>query len=107
VLFGQLRPRTESLAKFMGIVMGVLTVGFVGLIGLEYGVLWATGELATSSQPLLAILAFQFVPVFLIVGAVLSYFFWKTGRIWTGVFVCSLLITTLIVTGQALQAVPW
>lgn len=107
VLFGQLRTRVTTLGKFMTIVTALMTVGFVGLIGVEYGASWATGQLATATQPLLAIVAFQFIPVFIIAGTVLSYFFWKTGRIWTGVFISSLFITGMIVTNTALQARPW
>ena len=107
VLFGQLRPRVETLGKFMAANTALLTVGYVGLLAIEYGVLGATGELATSSQPLLAIVAFQFVPIFLLVGPILSYFFWKTGRVYTGAFACALLVTSMIVMNTALQAPPW
>ena len=107
ILFGQLRPRFATLGKFMASYVGLLTTGFVALLGVEYGVLFATGELATSSQPLLAIVAYQFVPMFVIVGAVTSYFFWKTGRIFTGMFATAMLVTGIIVAGTALQALPW
>lgn len=107
ILFGQLRPRVTTLGKFMASIATVLTVGYVVLIGIEYGGLWATGQLTTATQPLLAIVAFQFIPVFVLVGTVLSYFFWKTGRIWTGVFVGTLLITGMLVTNTALQSPPW
>ena len=36
-----------------------------------------------------------------------SHFFWKTGRIWTGVFVSTLLITGMLVANTALQSPPW
>jgi hypothetical protein len=107
VVFGQLRPRVATLGKFMASVTGILVVGYVALIGIEYGGSWATGQLTTVTQPLLAIVAFQFIPLFLIVGTVLSYFFWKTGRIWTGVFLCSILVTAMVVVNTALQAPPW
>lgn len=107
VLFGQLRPRVNSLGKFIAITTTLLVIGYVGLLAIEYGVAGATGELATSSQPLLTIVGFQFIPVFAIVGTVLSYFFWKTGRIYTGAFICAMLITSLMVTSTALQAAPW
>ncbi len=107
VLFGQLRPRSATLGRFMGTVTGVLVVGYIGLIGIEYGASWATGQLATATQPLLAIVAFQFIPVFVIAGTLLSYFFWKTGRIWTGVFASTLLITGMLVVNTALQSPPW
>ena len=88
-------------------VTSVLTVGFIALIGVECGASWATGQLATATQPLLAIVGFQFIPVFVIVGTLLSYFFWKTGRIWTGVFVSTLLITGMLIANTALQSPPW
>lgn len=107
VLFGQLRPRMRSMGRFMLAYTGLLTVGFFGLLGLEYGVLFSTGELATSSQPLLSIVGFQFIPVFAIVGTVLSYFFWKTGRIYTGLVAAATFVTCIMVAGTALQAPPW
>lgn len=107
VLFGQLRPRVDSMAKFMGIYTALLVIGYVGLLAIEYGVLGVTGQLATSSQPLLTIVGYQFVPIFAIVGPVLSYFFWKTGRIYTGAFISAMLITSIVVMNTALQAVPW
>lgn len=107
IIFGQLRPRVTTLGRFMGSITGILVVGYVALIGVEYGGLWATGQLTTVTQPLLAIVAFQFVPLFLIVGSVLSYFFWKTGRIWTGVFVSTMLVTAMVVVNTALAARPW
>jgi hypothetical protein len=107
VLFGQLRPRVNSLGRFIGIYTALLVVGYLGLLAIEYGVAAVTGQVATSSQPLLTIVGFQFVPVFLIAGPVLSYFFWKTGRIFTGAFACAMLITSVIVMNTALQAAPW
>lgn len=110
VVFGQLRPRVATLGRFMASVTGILVVGYVALIGIEYGGSWATGQLTTvnnSSGALLSIVGFQFIPLFLIVGTVLSYFFWKTGRIWTGAFLCSILVPAMIVTNSALQGKPW
>lgn len=107
IVFGQLRPRSATLGRFMASVTAILSVGYVALIGIEYGGLWATGQLTTVTQPLLAIVGFQFIPIFIIVGTVLSYFFWKTGRIWSGLFAGSLLITAMLVTNTALQARPW
>ena len=107
VLFGQIRPRVKSLGRFMAAYTGLLTIGWISFLAVEYGVLFATGNLVTSSQPLLTILAYQFVPVFAIVGTALGYFFWKTGRIWTGLFAAAVLVTAIIGAGQALQAVPW
>ncbi|MGC8481857.1 MAG: alpha/beta hydrolase, partial [Acidimicrobiales bacterium] len=107
IIFGQLRPRTRTLAGFMGATMGLLVVGFAVFIALEYGVLLATGELLTSSQPLLAIVAFQFIPLYLLIGAILAYFFYRTGRIYAGVVIASLFVTAIVVAGTATQGVVW
>ena len=79
----------------------------VAFLGIEYGVLFATGQLMTSSQPLLTIVGFQFVPVFIIIGTVASYLFWKTGRIFTGVVVLTLLVPSILVASTAVQGIPW
>lgn len=107
IIFGQLRPRSHSLAGFMAKTIGLLVIGFAVFIALEYGVLFATGELLTSSQPLLAIVAFQFIPLYLLIGAILGYFFYKTGRIYSGVVVASLFVTAIVVAGTATQGVVW
>lgn len=59
VVFVQLRPRVATLGRFMTTVTAILVVGYVALIDIEYGGLWATGQLMTATQPLLAIVAFQ------------------------------------------------
>jgi hypothetical protein len=107
IVFGQLRPRMKTLGTFMLAVTVLLVVGYVGFLGLEYGVLFATGQLLTSSQPLLTIVGDQFLPVFIIIGTVASYFFWKTGRIATGVVVLTLLIPAIMVASTATQGIPW
>ncbi len=107
VVFGQLRPRMKRLGTFMLAVTVLLTIGYVGFLGVEYGMALATGQIMTSSQPLLTIVGFQFVPVFIIVGTVASYLFWKTGRIYTGVVVLTLLIPSILVANTAVHGVPW
>lgn len=107
IVFGQLRPRMRSLAGFLAATTGLLVVGFAVFIALEYGVLLSTGELLTSSQPLLAIVAFQFIPIYLLIGTILGYFFYKTGRIYSGVVIASLFITAIVVAGTATQGVVW
>jgi pimeloyl-ACP methyl ester carboxylesterase len=107
VVFGQLRPRMKRLGTFMLAVTVLLTIGYVGFLGVEYGMALATGMIMTSSQPLLTIVGFQFVPVYIIVGTVASYLFWKTGRIYTGVAVLTVLIPAILVASTAVQGAPW
>jgi hypothetical protein len=107
LIFGQLRTRMRSLGSFMLATTGLLVVGFAVFIALEYGVLLATGELLTSSQPLLSIVAFQFIPVYILIGTILSFFFWRTGRLYSGIVVASLLITGIVVANTATQGLVW
>lgn len=85
----------------------VVTIAYILFIGIEYGVLFARGDLLTSTQPLLTIVAIQFIPTFIIVGAVLSWFNRKSGWIWPGAFLCAIFVTAQIVAGTATQAIPW
>ena len=107
LIFGQLRTRMRSLGTFMLATTGLLVVGFAVFIALEYGVLLATGELLTSSQPLLSIVSFQFIPVYILIGTILSFFFWRTGRLYSGIVVASLLITGIVVANTATQGLVW
>jgi len=44
---------------------------------------------------------FQFFPIFTIVALISTYFYRKTGHIYTGAFINAMLITWIIVAGQA------
>ncbi len=55
------------------------------------------------SEPLLTIVGIQFVPLLIIVAAISTYFYRKTGTVWTGAFINALFITWYIVAGQAIQ----
>ena len=57
----------------------------------------ATGE------PLLTIVAFQLVPLMAIIACVSTFFYHKTGKIYTGAFINALFITWYIVAGQAIH----
>jgi hypothetical protein len=46
------------------------------------------------------IVLFQYVPIFIIVGLVSTYFFRKTGHVFVGSFINAMLITWIIVAGQ-------
>jgi len=72
------------------------------LLLIQYLPLFAGGTMPLG-EPLLTIVAFQFVPIMAIVGLVLTYFFHKTGRIYTSAFLCALLVTWYIVAGQAIH----
>ncbi len=102
-LHGQLRsaklPMGWEIAKNIGILAGA----FVVFLLVEYIPLLAGGTLFTADQPLLAIVAFQFVPFYIIIAAISTYFYHKTGRIYVGAFINGILVTAMIVASTATQ----
>ncbi len=92
--------KPASLRNTMLINAAVLGVGFIVLLLIQYIPLLTGGTLPLE-ESLLTIVAFQFVPLMIVVGLLLTYFFYKTGRVYTGAFLCAMLITWYIVAGQA------
>jgi pimeloyl-ACP methyl ester carboxylesterase len=103
VLHGELR--SERLSPAWEIVRNVvmLSGGFVVFILIEYIPLLSGGTLLSPTQPLLAIVAFQFVPMYAIIASVSTFFFYKTGRIFSGALINAFFVTMLIVTSTATQ----
>jgi hypothetical protein len=86
-----------------------LTLGFIVLLGLQYGTLWLSGKLFNplpdpSFVPLSTIVAIQFVPL-LAIAAVIATFTWRrTGSSLPGALICGLFVTWYVVAGTATQA---
>jgi pimeloyl-ACP methyl ester carboxylesterase len=86
-----------------------LTLGFVVLVGLQYGTLWLTGRLFNplpdpGCVPLSTIVAIQFIPL-LAICAVIATFTWRrTGSSLPGALICGLFVTWYVVAGTATQA---
>ncbi len=100
-LHGQLRPeRPVSLARETMGNVGLLVLGFFVLLAIQYLPLFA-GNPAPFGEALLTVVAFQFIPLLTIVGIVMTYFFRRTGTIYTGAFISAMFITWVIVAGQA------
>jgi len=99
-LNGQLR-RNVKMGAAMWINIAMVVAGIVVLLLVQYIALVSTGLMAIPAEPLLTIVAYQFVPLLAIVALITTFFFRKTGRVWTGAFLCALLITWIIVAGQA------
>lgn len=108
VLNGQLRPTRKgtamSMKSEMAINVGLLVVGFVGLMGYQYIPLVMGGSLpvgANADNILFTIMTFQLLPIFTIVALLYTYFFRKTAHIYVGAFLCALLVTWILVASQA------
>ncbi|MEQ8859696.1 MAG: alpha/beta hydrolase [Pseudomonadales bacterium] len=85
----------------------VLSGGFVLLLVLQYTPLLLGGTLLLPSQPLLTIVAFQFVVLLAVVAVVSTYCFARTNNVYAGAFLNSVFVTWYIVAGTATQAVPF
>jgi hypothetical protein len=103
-LHGQLRA-SESLGREMLVNILLLITGFIALLLVQYIPLLTGGTLFlynfNAGEPLLTIVAFQVVPLLTIVALVSTYFYRKTGHIYVGAFLNAMLITWIIVAGQA------
>lgn len=89
--------------------IAALTMGFIVLVGGQYGTLWLTGRLFNPLPdpgfvPLSTIVAIQFVPL-LAICAVIATFTWRrTGSSLPGALICGLFVTWYVVAGTATQA---
>ena len=103
LLHGRLRTAetTESLRRALAENVVLLAGPFVAFLGVQYGYLFATGALPVPLTALQTIIAFQFVGVLVGVGAVSTYSFHRTGRVWVGAVLNALLVTWLVVASQA------
>ena len=90
-----------------GVMNGaLLSAGFVVLLVVQYTPLLLGGTLTLASQPLLTIVAFQFVPILFFVGLISTRCFNHTGNIWAGSILNSLLVTWYLTAGTATQVLP-
>ena len=101
VLHGQLRGRDGSLAGAMVRNMLLTGLGFVVLLLVQYLPLLGGGTLANAAEPLLTIVAIQFLVLLPLVGLVSTYLFRRTGSIYAGALVNAGLVTWIVVASQA------
>jgi pimeloyl-ACP methyl ester carboxylesterase len=86
-----------------------LTLGFIVMLGLQYGLLWLGGKLFNplpdpSFVPLSTIVAIQFVPLLAIVAVIATFTWRRTGSSLPGALICGLVVTWYVVAGTATQA---
>jgi pimeloyl-ACP methyl ester carboxylesterase len=107
VLHGQMRPGKSDAVMGIGketiINIILLILGYFIFLAYHYIPLFAGGTLGVKlpSMSLGGIVLFQYIPIFVIVGLVTTYFYRKTGHVYVGAFLCAMLITWIIVAGQA------
>lgn len=80
-----------------------MTLGFVILLGIIYGIFFTTGSLITSFDPLSTVIALEFVPLLAAI-AIITIFCWRrTGSHITGALMVGPLVTLYVVAGTATQ----
>jgi len=78
-----------------------MALGFGVLVVREYATLFATGLLATPTEPLNVIVAIQFVPLLGVIGVVGAWTYRRTNSYVPGALICALLISWYVTSGTA------
>ncbi|MBL8153783.1 MAG: alpha/beta fold hydrolase [Anaerolineae bacterium] len=107
VLNGQMRqtqPNGSPVGLWRAYLVNaaLLALGIVIMLLIQYLTLMG-GRPLPLAEPLLTIIGIQFVPLLIIVAFISTYFYRKTGRVYTGAFLNAIFITWYIVAGQAVQ----
>lgn len=107
VLHGQMRPgkSDSAMSGWAETVINILLLitGYIIFLILHYAPLFGGGTLAIPDLALGGIVLFQYIPIFIIVGILSTYFYRKTGHIYAGAFLNAMLVTWIIVAGQAIH----
>lgn len=103
VIFAQLRKENIGLGKEILINVAILVLGYVGLLLIHYIPLLTGGTLTWPDESLWGIIAFQFLPLMTIAGVVMTFFNRKTGHIYVGAFLFSLLLSLIVVASTAIH----
>jgi pimeloyl-ACP methyl ester carboxylesterase len=105
VLNAQMRMDTAKgnmpLLRTMLVNIVLMIVPYIILNLYEYLPLYA-GK-ALPNDPLTTIVMYQFIPILGISGAISTYFFRKTGHVWVGAFLNTLVFVAVMVAGTATQ----
>ncbi|MFT4712842.1 MAG: pimeloyl-ACP methyl ester carboxylesterase [Candidatus Azotimanducaceae bacterium] len=107
ILHTQLRIEAHSIGRAIFVNGLLLTMGFVILLVVQYFPLLMGSSLAISSQPLLTIVAIQFVPLMMLIAAISTWSFFRTGAVYVGAFINALIVCWYVTAGQATQVVPF
>lgn len=98
-------PPGDTALRQYGRAVVASSAGFLLLLAVIYGVLFATGRLLTDFDPLSTVVAIQFLPLTAATG-VIAVFTWRRTNAWApGALMNALLVTLYVVAGTATQVV--
>ena len=107
ILHGELRiggaGKEPKLWEEMLVNILLLITGYILFEAWVYGPLFSGGALNFPAGGLWPIIVFQFFPIFAIAACVMTYYFRKTGHIYAGAFISAILVTWIVVAGQAIH----
>lgn len=93
----------EGAAAQYGAAIAAMALGFLVLLGIDYGLLFATGRLPTDFDPLSTVVAIQFLPLLAVIAVIGTFTWRRTNSYVPGALICGLLVTWYIVAGTATQ----
>ena len=93
--------RGEGLVTSIGWAKTAMAGGFLVLVAWQYATLFATGLLATPTEPLNVIIAIQFVPLLAVIGVIGAWTYRRTNTYVPGAIICALLISWYVTSGTA------
>lgn len=100
--YGRSLPvRGEGVVAAIAIAAAAMSAGFIVMLAIQYGAMLSTGLLAHNNA-LLTIVAYQFVPLLMFIGAAFALSWRWTGGYAAGAFICALFITWYVVAGTAI-----
>ena len=100
-----LTVKGDTPAQQYGYAIGALSVGFLSMLVLVYGIFFATGTLVTGFDPLSTVIGMQFVPLLIAIAIIGIYGWRRTGSHRPSAVIVGLLVTLYVVAGTATQVV--
>jgi pimeloyl-ACP methyl ester carboxylesterase len=85
--------------------IAAMSLGFLVMLAVIYGVLFATGTLLTAFDPLSTVVAIQFLPLTAAIGLIAAFTYRRTRSYAPAAILCGLLVTLYVVAGTATQVV--
>lgn len=87
--------------------IAAMSLGFILLLGVIYGLFFMTGTLITGFDPLTTVIGIQFVPLLIAISIIGTFTWRRTGSYRPGALIIGILVTLYVVAGTATQVVGY